>query len=174
MRYVFIVIALCLGWLVPPSSLAHSAQDALKSLLSLKMQTECCVTRRAYLKAYEKTRVQIERFLKSSQRNNCTELSAILVDIMKHYERVVTIMSYKSEGFICAPREIEKYQKLYPTLGGNSDHKSAMVIGPQGKKCLADSLLIDIIFRQAAWDFRAHGLLPQLKRNRFKCLSIEP
>lgn len=174
MRHLFISVALCLGWFVPPSSLASPAGDALKSLLSLKMQTECCITQRAYLKAYAKTRTQLQRFLKSPQQNYCPEFSAILVEIIKHYERVSAIISGKSGSFICVPEEIAKYRKLYPAAGRGSDHQGALVRGPQGQECLADSLLIQIIFQQAAQDIQAHGLLLPSIRDRFKCLAAEP
>lgn len=139
----------------PMPALADPAGDALKSLLNLKTLSECCITRRGYLKAYGETEAKVRNFRRSRQADIHPDLAGAINKVMRHYETVARLYRRKVKGFICEGPLLARLQAEYPASAKDFDKGGAMMRGPVGKGCMATALLVPFIFKRAAKELEA-------------------
>ena len=165
-RLYLSVVILMLIWAGNSPAQAESVAQAVEALRNLQLRSECCITRRGYLKIYAETKRVVEGFIRRADSRHSPELRNCIASALNHYKTVAMLMQKHHNQLICDDSLLARLTAAYPEAGGDFDQKGAMMKGPAGKKCISPALLVPIIYRRAVQDIeKARRLLPPPRRN---------
>ncbi|MCB2187812.1 MAG: hypothetical protein KQJ78_15425 [Deltaproteobacteria bacterium] len=125
----------------------------------LVTETQCCLTRRGYLKVYSQAVQAVQAALGPAQYSapdldsDLDPRAARVREIMRHYRQVARLMQ-EQPGLVCRAARRRELCAFYPEAGSDFTKGGALLPGREGRPCLSTPLLVPLIFRRAEAEYQ--------------------